>query len=86
MGSYQRQEGIRVFEAIYEDGVLKPVEDPGLPEHHRFSVQVQEVREESGAAALAAWHRVYEGLSAEDQAAVEVIALDRSGFSRSQPE
>jgi len=39
-----------------------------------------------GREALAAWHRVYEGLSDEDQAAVEVIALDRSRFSRNQPE
>lgn len=86
MGSQPRQEGIRVFEAIYEDGVLKPVDDPGLPEHHRFSVQVQEVGEVSGTETLAAWHRIYEGLSDEDQAAVEIIALDRSRFSRSHPE
>ena len=86
MGSQPRQEGIRVFEAIYEDGVLKPVDDPGLPEHHRFSVQVQEVSEVSGTETLAAWHQVYEGLSDEDQAAVEIMALDRSRFSCNHPE
>ncbi|MDP9119833.1 MAG: antitoxin family protein [Acidobacteriota bacterium] len=86
MGGKQRQKRVHVFEAIYEDGVLKPVDDPGLPEHQRFSVQVQELGETSGKEALAAWHRVYAGLSDEDQAAVEVLALDRSGFSRDQAE
>jgi predicted DNA-binding antitoxin AbrB/MazE fold protein len=83
-----KQERIRVFEAIYEDGVLKPVNDPGLPEHRRFSVQVEDVADAADAAgdALAAWRRVYEGLSPEDQAAVELIALDRSRFSSGQTE
>jgi predicted DNA-binding antitoxin AbrB/MazE fold protein len=33
----------RVFDAVYEDGVLKPLQDPGLPEHHQFSVQVRDL-------------------------------------------
>jgi predicted DNA-binding antitoxin AbrB/MazE fold protein len=33
----------RVFEAVFEDGVLRPLQDPGLAEHHRFAVQVQEL-------------------------------------------
>jgi predicted DNA-binding antitoxin AbrB/MazE fold protein len=82
-----RQEApIRVFEAVYEDGVLKPLQDPGLPEHHRFSVRVQELGEVQAAADLAAWHQVYAGLSSEDITTVEAIALDRSRFSRSRPE
>jgi len=75
--------GIRVFEAVYEDGVLKPFEDPGLPEHQRFSVQVQELEEKRAEDELAAWQRVYAGLSEEDVAAIEEIALDRSRSSRS---
>jgi len=82
----QRATGIRVFEAVYEDGVLKPLEDPGLPEHHRFSVRVQELGEKRADDALAAWHRVYAGLSDEDIAEVEEIALDRSRFLGNQPE
>jgi predicted DNA-binding antitoxin AbrB/MazE fold protein len=85
-GTRQRAAAIRVFEAVYEDGVLKPLQDPGLPEHHRFSVQVQELGEMQAADDLAAWHRVYAGLSDEDIAEVEEIALDRSGFFRRQPE
>lgn len=82
----QRATGIRVFEAVYEDGVLKPLADPGLPEHHRFSVRVQELGEKRADDDLAAWHRVYAGLSDEDIAEVEEIALDRSRFLRQPPE
>ena len=78
--------GVPVFEAVYEDGVLKPLQDPGLPEHHRFSVRVQELGESRAADALEAWHRVYAGLSDEDIAEVEEIALDRSRFLRRRPE
>jgi predicted DNA-binding antitoxin AbrB/MazE fold protein len=85
-GTGEHAAAIRVFEAVYEDGVLKPLQDPGLPEHHRFSVQVQELGEKRAADALAAWHRVYEGLSDEDIAEVEEVALDRSRFLRRQPE
>jgi predicted DNA-binding antitoxin AbrB/MazE fold protein len=81
-----RPANVRVFEAVYEDGVLKPLEDPGLPEHHRFSVQVQEVDAAEAASELGAWHEVYDGLSEEDIKAVETMALDRSRFSRDQPE
>jgi len=85
-GAKQRATAIRVFEAVYEDGVLKPLQDPGLPEHHRFSVQVQELGERRAADDLAAWQRVYAGLSDEDIAEVEKIALDRSRFLRRHPE
>lgn len=77
---------VRVFEALYEDGVLKPLKDPGLPEHRRFSVQVEELAATEASSELDAWHEVYEGLSEEDIAAVEAMALDRSRFSRNQPE
>lgn len=83
-GTGEQAAAIRVFEAIYEDGVLKPLQDPGLPEHHRFSVRVQELGETWAADALEAWHRVYAGLSDEDIAEVEEIALDRSRFLRRQ--
>jgi predicted DNA-binding antitoxin AbrB/MazE fold protein len=85
MADKQRQKHIPIFEAIFENGVLKPVNDPGLPEHRRYSVRIQEVEELPGSETLAGWHQVYEGLSEEDQAAVEAMALDRSRFFRVQP-
>jgi predicted DNA-binding antitoxin AbrB/MazE fold protein len=76
----------RVFEAVFEDGVLRPLQDPGLAEHHRFAVQVQELGAGDPGSGLAAWHEVYEGLSEDDVAEVEAMALDRSRFSREDPE
>lgn len=46
------------------------------------TVSVEEVRERFG---LAAWHEVYEGLSEDEVAEVEAMALDRSRFSREDP-
>lgn len=45
IGDQSYPAAIRLFEVVYEDGVLKPLQDPGLPEHHHFAVQVQELRE-----------------------------------------
>jgi predicted DNA-binding antitoxin AbrB/MazE fold protein len=81
-----RSATVRVFEAVFEGGVLKPLQDPGLSEHHRFSVQVQELDGGGPQSELAAWHEVYEGLSEEEIASVETMAFDRSRFSREDPE
>ena len=70
----QGTETLRVFEAVFEDGVLKPLQDPGLSEHHRFSVQVKELGGRDA--------EVYDGLSDDEIAEVETIAMDRSRFSR----
>jgi predicted DNA-binding antitoxin AbrB/MazE fold protein len=82
----QRPATLRVFEAVFEDGVLKPLQDPGLSEHHRFSVQVQELSGRDPESELTAWHGVYDGLSDDEIAEVETIALDRSRFSREDAE
>ncbi|HKV10119.1 MAG TPA: antitoxin family protein [Thermoanaerobaculia bacterium] len=76
-----------IFEAIYENGVLKPLRDPGLYEHERVVVNVERARgEEDASSQLAAWHEVYSGLSESDIAEVEAIALDRSHFFRRESE
>jgi predicted DNA-binding antitoxin AbrB/MazE fold protein len=72
----------RVVEAVYEDGVLKPLEDPGLPEHQRVLVEVRGLEEDIAGRTLAAWEAVYGGLSADEVAEVERVALDRSNFVR----
>jgi hypothetical protein len=50
------------------------------------TVSVEKVRERFGLSdphpMLAAWHKVYEGLSDEEIAEVEAIALRRNNFSR----
>jgi predicted DNA-binding antitoxin AbrB/MazE fold protein len=76
---------VKVLEAVYEDGVLKPLGDPGLTEHQRVVLEIQLPSKAGEESALEAWQRVYEGLSEEEIAEVEAIALNRSGFLREQP-
>lgn len=75
----------RILEAVYEDGVLRPLEDPGLQEHQRVLLEIRFEPREQASSALEAWHQVYEGLSEDEVAEVEAVALDRSRFSRDEP-
>lgn len=75
----------RILEAVYEDGVLRPLEDPGLQEHQRVLLEIRFEPREQASSALEAWNQVYEGLSDEEIAEVEAMALDRSRFSRDKP-
>lgn len=68
-------------EAIYEDGVLKPLQPLALAEHQRVSVTIDELSE-SPEDALKAWQQIYEGFSDEEIAELEAIILDRSNFMR----
>jgi len=72
----------RVLEAIYEGGVLRPLEELNSPERQRVLVEIRLPTESSPDSQLAEWHRVYEGLSDAEIAEVEAIALDRGHFSR----
>ena len=69
---------VRVVEAIYEDGVLRPLADPGLADQQRVVLEIRVPTAGETASELRAWHQVYEGLSETDVADVEAIALDRS--------
>lgn len=70
-------------EAIYEDGVLKPLQPLALAEHQRVSVTIDELPAAEGPEEmLKAWEQVYEGLSDEEIAEIEAIILDRSNFMR----
>jgi len=72
----------RVVEAVYENGVLTPLEPLDLPEHLRVMITIQVPSAERPEDALQGWGRVYEGLSEEDIAVIEGIALDRSHFTK----
>lgn len=72
---------IQTIEAIYEDGVLKPLQPLALVEHQRVLVTIDE-SSESPEEALKDWQQVYEGLSEEEIAEIEAIVLDRSNFMR----
>lgn len=72
----------RVVEAVYEDGVFKPLQDPGLAEHQRVEVVVRAVSASRASSRLRAWQGVYEGIDAAEIDGVEAIALDRSRFMK----
>ena len=69
-----------IFEAIYEDGVLKPLEPIKLPEHQRVTITIQPLLTENPDQELESWHQVYAGLSDMEISEIESIALDRSHF------
>lgn len=69
-----------IFEAIYEDGVLKPLEPIKLPEHQRVTITIQPLLLENPDQELESWHQVYAGLSDKEISEIESIALDRSHF------
>jgi predicted DNA-binding antitoxin AbrB/MazE fold protein len=70
----------RTAEAIFEDGVLKPLEPLDLAEHQVVQLTIEVAEASEPIASLAAWRAVYEGLDDAEVAAVERIALDRSNF------
>jgi len=69
-----------ILEAIYEDGVLKPLEPIKLPEHQRVTITIQPLLIENPDQELESWHQVYAGLSDKEISEIESIALDRSHF------
>jgi predicted DNA-binding antitoxin AbrB/MazE fold protein len=75
----------KTLEAVYEDGVFKPLVDPGLADHQRVTVDIHLPMEPGAESELGAWRRVYEGLSESDIAEVEAIVLTRSRSSCLEP-
>jgi predicted DNA-binding antitoxin AbrB/MazE fold protein len=75
----------RDIDAIYEEGILKPLEALDLPEHQRVRITIHEPAEESPDETLDAWQGVYDGLTDEEIARIEAIAFDRSHFMRQEP-
>ncbi|HJX27488.1 MAG TPA: antitoxin family protein [Thermoanaerobaculia bacterium] len=70
---------VRVIEAVYENGALKPLADPGLEEGQRVVIEIRVLAEPGPESSLQEWLQVYEGLSEEDIAEVEET------FARSAP-
>lgn len=68
----------RRVEAIYEQGLLRPLSPLALREGTRISLVVESVEKNEDILALA--FSVYEGLSEEEIQGVEQIALERKDF------
>jgi predicted DNA-binding antitoxin AbrB/MazE fold protein len=69
-----------IFEAIYEDGVLKPLEPIKLLDHQRVKITIHPLVIENPDQELESWHQVYAGLSDKEISEIETIAIDRSHF------
>lgn len=77
----------RKVEAVYEKGLLRPLEPLTLPEGQRVTVTVEVVEERlSPEEILHLAQQVYAGLSEEEITEIEAIALDRSNFLRPERE
>ena len=76
---------VRVVEAIYENGTLKPLGDAGPSRASACANHDPQASGESPDETLEAWHQVYKGCAEEEIAQVEAIALDRSRFMRQEP-
>lgn len=71
----------RTVEAIFENGVLKPVSPLNIAEHKKVILIIEdEAAEPVDILSLALM--VYNGLSPEDIEDIERISFDRSRFSR----
>ena len=68
--------------AIYERGVLTPLEPLDLSEHQRVTITIHGPAAAGPDGTLEAWERVYHGLSEAEVSEIESIALDRSRFMR----
>ena len=71
----------KTVEAIFEDGVFKPISPITLSEHKRVTLIINNNNEETPYI-LSVASMVYEGLSPGDIKDIEELAFDRSGFSR----
>lgn len=72
----------KTVEAVFEDGVFKPISPITLSEHKRVTLIINNNEEEETPYILSVASMVYEGLSPSDSKDVEELAFDRSGFSR----
>lgn len=69
-------------EAIFEDGVFKPVKPPELPEGQRVQITVESVPRSAPDDILRIAAEVYQGLSASDVEEIEEMAHRRPFFTR----
>ena len=75
----------QVITAIYEDGVLKPLQPLDLPDKKTVYITVASEDEQTDEDPLEAWHSVYADLSEEEVAEIEAIALQRDNFMSQLP-
>ena len=68
------------MDAVYQDGVFRPVSSPELPEGERVRLTVERVAQSTPDDILRLASQVYEGLSQQDIDEVEDMARHRALF------
>ena len=71
----------KTVEAIFENGVFKPISPLSLSEHKKVTLIIKDNNEEP-TDILSLASLVYDGLSPKDIEDIEILVLDRSSFSR----
>lgn len=71
----------KTIDAIYENGVFKPVKALDISEHERVTLIIEEKHEEFFDI-LSLASKVYSGLSPRNIEDMEKLVTDRSNFSR----
>ncbi len=69
-------------EAIFEDGVFKPVKPPALPDGQRVQITVETITRHAPDEVLRIAADVYHGLSASEIEEIEEMARRRVFFTR----
>ena len=72
-------------EAVFQDGVFRPIRRPNLPEGERVRLTVESVGEAAADDILRLAARVYEGLSPRDIDDLEEMARHRVFFTGVEP-
>lgn len=72
-------------DAVFQDGVFKPVQRPDLAEGERVRITVETVGQGKPDDVLRLAAQVYEGLSSADIDEIEEIARHRTFFSDAHP-
>lgn len=70
----------QTVDAVYENGVFKPLNPPELPEGQHVRLEIETTPEEGPDDMLELAARVYQGLSDQQVNEIEKIALDRGDF------
>ena len=72
----------QTIDAIYENGVLRPLQKIDIPEHQRVSIIIDTSKKYTPEEILHLAEKVYSGFSEEEIVEIEKIVLDRSHFFR----
>ncbi len=70
----------QTMDAVYENGVFKPLNPPKLSEGQHVRIEIEMSFEENFDDLLELAAKVYEGLSDDDIDSIEKIAHDRRDF------